>query len=133
LFLGGAAYGLGRTLSLLVQLAHAVGEPEFPRPRPNTGRSENAGAIPQAEARVDFARRSRVLAWLLGGLNFQIEHHLLPRICHVNFPALSPIVEETCGEFGVRYNQHRTFRAGLASHFRWLRHMGSKRSLNEAP
>ena len=73
---------------------------------------------------MDFARRSRVVAWLLGGLNFQIEHHLLPRICHVNFPALSPIVEQTCREFEVKYTEHPSFRAGLASHFRWLREMG---------
>jgi linoleoyl-CoA desaturase len=73
---------------------------------------------------VDFARRSRVVAWLLGGLNFQIEHHLFPRISHINYPAISPIVEATCRDFGVRYTEHDSFGAGLASHFRWLRQMG---------
>ena len=47
-----------------------------------------------------------------------------PRICHVNYPALAPLVEETCREFGLRYAAHETFRAGIASHFRWLRRMG---------
>ena len=73
---------------------------------------------------MDFARRSRVVAWLLGGLNFQIEHHLFPRVCHVNYPAISKLVEATCREFGVRYMEHESFRAGLASHFRWLRRLG---------
>ena len=36
------------------------------------------------------------------GLNFQIEHHLFPRICHVYYPAIAGIVEATCAEFGVR-------------------------------
>jgi len=67
---------------------------------------------------------SRVAAWLVGGLNFQIEHHLFPRISHVNYPALSTLVEQTCREFGVRYTAFKSFRAGLTSHFRWLRRMG---------
>ncbi len=73
---------------------------------------------------MDFARRSRVVAWLLGGLNFQIEHHLFPRICHVNYPAISKLVEKTCLEFGVKFTEHPSLWAGLASHFCWLRRLG---------
>jgi linoleoyl-CoA desaturase len=124
LFYGVVAAVLGSVLSVVFQLAHAVEDAEFPMPQEDTGNMEHAWAIHQVETTVDFARRSRVAAWLLGGLNFQIEHHLLPRICHVNFPALSPIVEETCREFGIKYNEHESFRAGVASHFRWLRQMG---------
>jgi linoleoyl-CoA desaturase len=65
-----------------------------------------------------------VLSWFLGGLNFQIEHHLFPRICHIHYPKVSRIVERTCREFGIQYNEHRTFLAGVASHFRWIRTMG---------
>lgn len=119
-----AAVALGITLSVVFQLAHAVGTAEFPLPHPGTGRIENAWAVHQTETTVDFARRSRVVAWLLGGLNFQIEHHLFPRISHINYPAISPIVEATCRDFGVSYTEHESFRAGLGSHFRWLRLMG---------
>ncbi len=83
-----------------------------------------ASYVHQVQSIVDFPRHSRVLAWLLGGLNFQIEHHLFPHICHVHYTALSRIVEEPCREFGVRYSVHSTFCAGLASHYRWLRRMG---------
>jgi linoleoyl-CoA desaturase len=124
LFYAVAEVVLGMTLSIVFQLAHCVEEAEFPLPRPDTGRMENAWAIHQTETTVDFARRSRVLTWLLGGLNFQIEHHLFPRICHVNYPAMSGLVEETCEEFGVKYRAHPSFRAGLVSHFHWLRRMG---------
>jgi linoleoyl-CoA desaturase len=123
-FYGVAAGVGGVVMSLVFQLAHAVEEAEFPLPRPDTGRIDKAWAIHQVETTVDFARGSRVLSWLLGGLNFQIEHHLFPRVCHVNYPAISKLVEEACREFGVRYSEHRSFRAGLASHFRWLRRMG---------
>jgi len=115
---------VGMVLSVVFQLAHCVEQAEFPLPRPDNGRIDNAWAIHQAETTVDFARRSWVVAWLLGGLNFQIEHHLFPRVCHVNYPAMSKLVEATCREFGVRYTEHESFRAGLASHFRWLRRMG---------
>lgn len=114
----------GVVVSVVFQLAHCVEEAEFPLPR-ETGSVENAWAIHQVETTVDFARRSRVESWLLGGLNFQIEHHLFPRICHVNYPAISNLVEQTCREFGVRYRENISFRAGLASHFRWLRRMGT--------
>jgi len=119
-----AALVLGTVLSVVFQLAHCVEEASFPLPVEGSGRIENAWAIHQAETTVDFARRSRVVAWLLGGLNFQIEHHLFPRISHVNYPAISRLVEETCRDFGVKYLECTTFRAGVASHFRWLRRMG---------
>ena len=124
LFYGITAVTVGIVLSVVFQLAHAVEEAEFPMPLKETADMEHAWAIHQVETTVDFSRRSRTAAWMLGGLNFQIEHHLLPRICHVNFPALSPIVEQTCREFGVKYNEHPSFWAGVASHFRWLRQMG---------
>jgi linoleoyl-CoA desaturase len=125
LFYGVAVIVAGVVISVVFQLAHCVEEAEFPLPRAGSGSVENAWALHQVETTVDFARRSRVVSWLLGGLNFQIEHHLFPRVCHVNYPAISPIVEQTCLEFGVQYREHNTFRAGLASHFRWLRRMGT--------
>ena len=64
------------------------------------------------------------MTWFTGSLNYQIEHHLFPQICHVNFPAISKLVEETCREFGIKYVVHQTFSAGVASHFRFLRQMG---------
>ena len=79
---------LGTVLSTVLQLAHCVEEASFPLPGEGSGRIENAWTVHQAESSVNFARRSRVIGWLLGGLNFQIEHHLFPRISHVNYPAM---------------------------------------------
>ena len=116
----------GVVVSVVFQLAHCVEEAEFPLPQGNSESMENAWAVHQVETTVDFARRSRVESWLLGGLNFQIEHHLFPRVCHVNYPAISSLVEQTCRDFGVSYGEHASFRAGLSSHFRWLRRMGAR-------
>ena len=119
-----AALVAGIVLSVVFQLAHCVEDAQFPAPAAPGGPGARAWAVHQVETTVDFARRSRVAAWLLGGLNLQIEHHLFPRISHVNYPALASVVEETCREFGVRYGEHRSVWAGIASHFRWLRQMG---------
>ncbi len=124
LFYGVTAIVAGAVVSVVFQLAHCVEEAEFPLPPEGSGTVENAWAIHQVETTVDFARHSRLESWLLGGLNFQIEHHLFPKVCHVNYPAISKVVEQTCQEFGVQYRAHISFRAGLASHFRWLRRMG---------
>jgi linoleoyl-CoA desaturase len=114
----------GIVLTVVFQLAHCVGEAEFPLPEEGTLVMQNAWAVHQVRTTVDFARDSRVLCWLLGGLNFQVEHHLFPHVCHIHYPALSRIVEETCEEYGVRYSNHGSFLAAVGSHFRWLRALG---------
>ncbi|HJT76709.1 MAG TPA: acyl-CoA desaturase [Gemmataceae bacterium] len=120
----GASLVQGVVLSVVFQMAHCVEEAAFPLPRPDTGRMDAAWAEHQVETTVDFARRSRLLSWFIGGLNFQIEHHLFPRICHIHYPMLAPLVEETCREFGLRYVAHKSFLEGVVAHFRWLRRMG---------
>src|SRR5207249_9467278 len=90
-----AAFVLGEVLSVIFQLGDCVEQGGFPLPRPDTGRMEAPWAVHQIETTVDFAHRNRLLSWFIGGLNFQIEHHLFPRICPLNYPALAPPVEET--------------------------------------
>lgn len=123
-FYGVASFIEGVVLSVVFQLAHCVEAADFPLPHPHTGRMATAWAAHQVQTTVDFAPRNRLLSWYLGGLNFQIEHHLFPQICHLHYPALAPIVQQTCREFGLRYSVNPTFRAGVGSHYRWLRRMG---------
>jgi linoleoyl-CoA desaturase len=124
LFYAAASLVEGVVLGVVFQLAHCVEEAAFPLPEHDSGRIENAWAVHQVETTVDFARGSRLLSWYIGGLNFQIEHHLFPQICHVHYPALARLVEQTCQEFGLRHRAHKTLLAGVTSHFRWLRRMG---------
>jgi linoleoyl-CoA desaturase len=115
---------LGVVLSVVFQLAHCVEGAEFREVGATDPTVERPWAVHQVECTVDFARKSRLAAWLLGGLNFQIEHHLFPGICHVHYPALAPIVEAACRDHGVDYQGSMSFRQALGSHFRWLRRMG---------
>ena len=114
----------GVLLALVFQMAHVVEAAAFPVPHEEGLRIDQPWAIHQLETTVDFARGNRALGWLIGGLNFQVEHHLFPRICHVHYPAISCVVKDTCREFGVAYLEHPTFAAGIASHYRWLRQLG---------
>jgi linoleoyl-CoA desaturase len=122
---------MGFLLSVVFQVAHCVEEAEFPEPCASAGRLDRAWAVHQAEASVDFSRQSQIISWLLGGLNFQIEHHLFPRISHVHYPALAKLVEQTSREFGIRYAVHGSLWAGMRSHFRWLRRMGMPNAVGQ--
>jgi len=124
---GTAAFVSGVVLSVVFQLAHCVEEADFPTPVANPAggaKVENEWAIHQVLTTANFARRNKFLSWFLGGLNFQVEHHLFHKICHIHYPELSKVVEQVCREFGVRYNANKTFFGALRSHFRWLVQMG---------
>jgi linoleoyl-CoA desaturase len=111
---------IGITLTVVFVLAHCVSEAEFVSP----GNVQSEWSIHQIETTVDFARSNRLLNWYLGGLNFQVEHHLFPNICHVHYRDLSKIIEKTCDEYGVQYKSHDTMWSALGSHYRWLKEMG---------
>ncbi len=131
LFYMTTSFMVGVVLSVVFQLAHCVEEADFPEPAPEARRLSSAWAVHQVQTTVDFARGNRLLTWYLGGLNFQIEHHLFPRICHVHYPRISVIVEATCAEYGIRYAAHEGIGGAVSSHWRWLRRMG--RPAAEAP
>ena len=119
-----ASFILAFTIALTFQLAHCVEEASFTTipEMAEAGRVE--WARHQVETTVDFAPKSRLLAWYMGGLNFQIEHHLFTKVCHTHYPKLAPIVQEVCERHGVHYQVHRTLAGALNSHVRWLRRMG---------
>jgi linoleoyl-CoA desaturase len=122
-----AAFSSGVVLSVVFQLAHCVPDAEFPEPTVDASggqRMATEWAIHQVQTTVNFSRNNRVLSWFLGGLNYQIEHHLLSRVCHVHYPDLSKIVKQVCHEFDIRYAEHKTIWSAVAGHFRWLVEMG---------
>jgi len=112
---------LGIVLTTTFQLAHCVDEAEVFQ----AGPMANGWAEHQVRTTANFAPGRRLLTWYLGGLNYQIEHHLFPKVCHVHYPAISPIVAATCRDFDIPYQSHPTLREALASHLRWLRQLGA--------
>jgi len=113
----------GFILTVVFQLAHTVEGTSHPLPCAE-GNIENEWAIHQMNTTVNFAPHNKWLSWYVGGLNFQVEHHLFPRICHVHYPAIAPIVRQTAAEFGVDYLENRTFWQAFKSHVATLRRFG---------
>ncbi|MDN5205600.1 acyl-CoA desaturase [Fulvivirgaceae bacterium BMA10] len=113
----------GLVLGLVFQLAHVVEGISFPEPS-SEGKIEESWAIHQMNTTADFARKSTLAKFFCGGLNFQIEHHLFPNICHVHYPAISHIVKATAIAHNVPYHENETFFGALQSHYRALKHFG---------
>jgi linoleoyl-CoA desaturase len=119
--------GLGFTLAVVFQLAHVVEETTFEfAPTDEITRIEDEWAIHQVKTTSDFSPNSRIVSWLVGGLNYQIEHHLFPRVSHIHYPALSKIVKEKCEAFDLPYNCIPSLRKAIISHFRLIRLLGKK-------
>ncbi len=113
----------GLVLGIIFQLAHVVEETMHPEPNENN-MIENHWAIHEMITTNNFARNNKLLSWYVGGLNFQIEHHLFPKVCSIHYPEISFIVEKTATEFGIPYNHHKTFREAVGSHYRTLKNFG---------
>jgi linoleoyl-CoA desaturase len=114
----------GFVLSIVFQLAHTVEETAFPVPEGDTNKIENEWAIHQLQTTANFATRNKLISWLVGGLNFQIEHHLFPKISHIHYPAISQIIKKTCEDFNIRYIEYRKMRHAIISHASYLKRMG---------
>jgi linoleoyl-CoA desaturase len=113
----------GLILGIIFQLAHVVEGTDYPAPDA-AGQMEHAWMVHEMATTSNFGRGNRLLCWYVGGLNFQVEHHLFPRTCSVHYPALSPIVEEVARKYGMPYLAQPTLRAAIASHYRMLRKLG---------
>lgn len=120
----------GFVLTLIFQLAHSVEGTTHPMPN-KEGVIENNWAIHQMQTTVNFAPDNKLLSWYVGGLNFQVEHHLFPKICHVHYPNIAKIVKQTAKEFNVPYLENQTFFKAIKAHFKLLRNLG-KFNLNDA-
>ena len=116
----------GFFISVVFQLAHVIQETSFPKPDEETSKIHNEWAVHQLETTANFSTKSKFVSWLVGGLNFQVEHHLFPRISHVHYPAISELVRQTCREFNVTYLEHPTVASAVRSHVRYLHIMGKK-------
>jgi linoleoyl-CoA desaturase len=118
--------GLGFTLSIVFQLAHVVEDTVFEFAQGNEMQLENEWAVHQVKTTANFSANNKIISWFVGGLNYQIEHHLFPRISHIHYPALSRIVKKECQAFQIPYNSMPTMSAAIASHFRFIKLMGRK-------
>lgn len=115
----------GFILSIVFQLAHTVEHTHFPVPHDNSGKLEDEWAIHQLKTTANFAPKNKLISWLVGGLNYQIEHHLFPKISHVHYPAIRKIIKQACNEFNIPYTEYRKMSHAVISHVLFLKQMGN--------
>jgi len=114
----------GVVIASIFQLAHVVEGTAFPEPDPTSNKIEDEWAKHQVLTTANFATRNKVISWLCGGLNFQVEHHLFPKISHVHYPEISKIVRETCEDYNINYIEYPTLWSALGAHVRHLKTLG---------
>jgi linoleoyl-CoA desaturase len=113
----------GISISLVFQTAHILSETSFPQ-TDEQGQISDEWITHQLATTSNYAPKSRIFSWLIGGLNFQVEHHLFPNICHIHYRKISKIVSETAQEFKIPYLEKRTFLMALSDHVKMLRQLG---------
>ncbi|MBI3511237.1 MAG: acyl-CoA desaturase [Bacteroidetes bacterium] len=113
----------GLILAMVFQPAHVIEETSYPKPDAS-GNMENDWAVHQLFTTANFAPKNWLLSWYVGGLNYQVEHHLFPSVSHIHYKKISPIVKQTAEEFNYPYISKRTFIGALVSHTRLLREFG---------
>lgn len=121
----------GIILGVIFQLAHVVEHTEHPMYDEN-GKMQDGWAAHQLRTTSNFATNNRWLNWYVGGLNFQVEHHLFSHVCSIHYKALSPIVKELAEKHNLPYNVHPTFGGAIASHYRTLKAFGRPDSPHQA-
>ena len=125
-------YIAGFILAIIFQHAHVIEGTEYPLPN-EEGRMENTWAIHQLHTTTNFANNNRILSWYVGGLNYQVEHHLFPTICHIHYRKISKIVKYTAEEFGLPYKSEPTFIGAIIGHARLLKQLGARPVLEPQP
>ena len=117
---------MGLCLTIVFQLAHLVSNTHFEAVENKIKQIESEWAVHEVITTSNFAIDNKIVSWLLGGLNFQIEHHLFPRISHVHYRAISNIVKKECSRHQLPYNYYPTFNEAFVSHIRFMKELGKK-------
>lgn len=118
------AFVCGFMIAVVFQLAHIVEDAAFETPTSNNHKVEAEWAVHQVQTTANFATKSKLVSWFTGGLNFQVEHHLFPRISHIHYPKISELVRETCQQFNIEYLEFPTVLSAVRSHVVHLKYVG---------
>jgi linoleoyl-CoA desaturase len=114
----------GFTLAIVFQLAHCIEGVQFPRvPGDEANKMPDAWCEHQLRTTANFGT-TPLATFVCGGLDHQIEHHLMPRICHIHYRALAPIVRKCAEDHGLPYIHNGSFPNAVLAHGRTLKRLG---------
>ncbi len=72
----------------------------------------------------DYAVTVPFMQWFVGGINLHVAHHLFPRVCHVHYKKISPVIKNVAQKHGIEYREIPGFFEALKSHFMLLKKLG---------
>ena len=113
----------GFILGAIFQTAHIMPDCDYPEPD-KSGNIENNWIIHQLQTTSNYAPNSRIFSWFVGGLNYQVEHHLFPTVCHVHYKKISEIVKAKTKEYNLPYYSQSNFLKALIEHGKMLYYLG---------
>ena len=113
----------GLIFSTIFQTAHVMPSSAYPLPDEN-GNIETDWAIHQLSTTTDYSPKSKIFSWLIGGLNYQVEHHLFPNISHVHYKNISGLVQSTAQKYNLPYNVQPNFFLAVRNHIIMLNILG---------
>ena len=117
ILLGFVAYQftIGLYLSVVFQLAHVIENMDFPE-----GLKKD-WMIHQLTTTSDFNPRNKFVAWMTGGLNNQVIHHLFPHISRVHYAKVNEIMTNYLAKHNLPYHSWPSFTSALVSHYRMVK------------
>lgn len=118
------AFVCGFTLGIVFQLAHLHEDAEFLLNNEKDDNLRQDWVSHQASTTANFAIKSKMMFWFTGGLNFQVVHHIFPKISHIHYPVLNRLTKESCNKFKIKYVEYATFISALRSHVSYLKKLG---------
>tara|TARA_Y100000994_G_scaffold249623_1_gene262776 strand:+ start:17998 stop:18915 length:918 start_codon:yes stop_codon:yes gene_type:complete len=113
----------GFLLAIVFQTAHIM--PECEHLQFSEKMDLNSWAVNQLLTTSNYSPNNKVFSWMIGGLNYQIEHHLFPGICHVHYSSISNIVKRKAIEYNLPYNCKKNFTQAIYSHAKMLYYLGN--------
>ena len=117
----GLLYNMGFSLclTLVFQCSHINTQTRFYADKADAPASHT---IRQLETTVDYGVNNLFLTWLVGGLNFQVIHHLFPTINHRHFPAIQALLLKMLNDHPeMTYHHFPSFRAAIKDHLLFLK------------
>jgi len=113
------------SLAISFQLNHVAPQAIWPTVNQTTGQVNMDWAEMQIRSTIDYAHGNKWTSFWVGGLNYQVPHHLFPNICQVYYPEIVPMIKEHCKEYNIPYTILPSFWDALVNHLKYLWIMGS--------
>jgi fatty acid desaturase (delta-4 desaturase) len=112
------------TLGLLFALSHNF-EHSDRDPTYSTRKNDEPVCWFKSQVETSSTYGSFISGYLTGGLNFQVEHHLFPRMSSAWYPYIAPTVREICKKHGVKYAYYPWVHQNFISCVKYLHQTGT--------